>query len=167
METQILSIHKHVFHFYGSNNKHDKWPSRTLKIPDQTCYTVDNKDQICIGHESKSYPILIFDGLISNDVIILGKVNHVVIRMCKNTSFTFGTGTIGGIHVIKCSEIDIKSPIHDYISIEYSNTVDIHGQLNVDFLLYISSSLNVSTNGERLKSTAFTSTYYDSNGEIV
>lgn len=180
METQILNTREHVFHFYGDrkdrkdredsnnlNNIKNKWPPRTLKIPDQTCYSVSNRDKICIGSESKALSVYIFDGLVNNDVIVLGKASHVVIRMCANTSFTFVQGTIGGIHIIKCSEIDIRCPIHNYVSIEYSNRVNILGQLDVNFLLYVSSSLDVSANGERYKSTAFTCTYYNSDGDIL
>src|SRR5579863_2594160 len=95
---------KHVFYFSGnkSDNKYDQWASNVEKIPDKSYYSVDNKQTVIIG-ESKNYPVFIFDSLDGNDIVIMGKVNHIVMRMCRNVNIFFKSSAIGGSHLIKCS----------------------------------------------------------------
>ncbi|SNW62686.1 Protein with CAP domain, possible adenyl cyclase-associated protein [Orpheovirus IHUMI-LCC2] len=87
----------------------------------------------------------VIDGLQDNNILIKGKINHLVIRDCVNSKIYLGQGVISGIDILYCQglEIQMKNAVYNYLSIEHSNSVSIFGPVNNESLILIIRSLVV------------------------
>jgi hypothetical protein len=107
--------------------------------------------QTYIGESSNSHKnSYIFNGLQDTRVVIHEKVNHVLIRECRDCRFLLSGGVISGVTILRGRKVGVDLPIQNTTSVEETAEADIHGEVTQDTIIYISGSLDIVINHERM-----------------
>lgn len=110
---------------------------------------------------------LILDGLESNTILIHNKINHIMIRKCKNINLIIPQSTISGIDVLYCNKIHLITPIINSINLEYDENIYFEGTIDSDSNINITGCLDIKINNESLPINPFISAVYNNNNWII
>lgn len=112
-------------------------------------YFVDRGEtQTMISGTNKNSFIL--NGLEDANIVINGKVNHVLIRECYHTKIRIGDGVISGITILKGRKVTVELPIQNTTSFEQTLETMVSGQVTSDTIIYVVSSQDIFINNENL-----------------
>lgn len=120
----------------GTSVEHQRGNSKMTKI---------RRNDYKILEPTSNTNSYVIDGLQDNNILIKGKINHLVIRDCVNSKIYLGQGVISGIDILYCQglEIQLKNAVYNYLSIEHCNAISIFGPVNNESLILIIRSLVV------------------------
>lgn len=105
---------------------------------------------------------LILSGLCNNKIIIDHKINHILIR--KSQQLTIETlGTISGIDILNCRNVIINVVKHNFTSIEYSDQIDLYGEIDEISQIRISNCLDINVNNKQLMINPFNNLMFGKN----
>jgi hypothetical protein len=130
-----------------------------------------NSDRISPGMkitfkaESSEYSY-IFDGLENNEVTVIGKINHLLVRKCQKTDFILRNGTVSGIDILHSGQLTIKVPYHNYSNFEFVERCHIYGNVDEHSRIILHHCLDVNIN-QQLMSSHFNRTLYTTTNTIA
>ena len=123
-------------------------------ISQQSVMTVDRGEYIQISPIDTRYSYFL-DGLSDSTIVIASKINHLLIRDCKNIHIDILKGTVSGIDILYGSDIQLTVPMHNMTNLEMVSDCHLHGPMNEDSKVQISNSWYITMNGQNLPAHPF------------
>ena len=160
-----LKAQSKITTIYGPNGTketfNDKMPKNGFKkLESLSIYDGDNLEaflppEVEIYISSQNNKSYYFDGLCNNKVTFNGKINHIIIRSCKNSTFNLNDGCVSGIDILSGNNIELYSKIHNFTSLENSSDVNINGEYEDYTILSGKNCIDVKFNNISLHLGAF------------
>ena len=148
-QSRVITLHGPDSEHEGKNS----FPQLTNDHIGNDFYIPKNK--IIHFHPTTHSTSLILSGIIGNTIIIHNKVNHILIRRSTHTTIDIEQGTVSGVDIVHCNQMIVKMPFHNFTNIEYGESINFQGQINLISQLHISGSLNVKINNISLPINPF------------
>lgn len=137
--SQILSVivqsRNNIFFLHGPDSedkKKEEYPPTTEihitdKENDTRDYYVDSDSSVFINtNNSNSF---IISGNVNSMIIIESKINHLILRKCKNVSVYLGGGTVSGINIVQSDNVRVYSLGFNHITVEFSGNIAFNSNL--------------------------------------
>jgi hypothetical protein len=136
----------YILHGPNSEQEHkEQLPHFVEEFTENNFYTPPN--ELIHMHPNAIYGSIILSGLSKNTVVICNKINHLLLRCCSDVNIYLKKGTVSGLDILKCHQILVKMPYHNYTNIEHGENIHLLADTDQSSQLSIDGSLDVTVNG--------------------
>jgi hypothetical protein len=144
--------------------------TRKTFLSDFFQYPEEEETKAPAGKKIVIYPLnnkhsYMFNGLVGNPITIISKINHLVIRDCKDLVIDIQEGTISGVDILRGNNISIQTTVHNSTNAEYVNKTDLKGKVDSDSRISVRNCWDVHVNEKSVPITPFHSTLVTSDGD--
>ena len=160
--TQAFQV---IFHGPKSQDSKNKLPVYSRQLEEQKMF-IPEGNKIILYPKSTSYSYIL-EGLVNNNIVITSKINHIFIRNCSRLTIEAPEGTISGIDVLKCDNVNMQIPYHNHTNVELVNGTSIRGGITGDSQIFVRNCWDVLLNGKTVHVTPFHSALVTAEGAAI
>jgi hypothetical protein len=153
----------YILHGPNSEQEHkEQLPHFEEEFTENNFYAPPNK--LIHLHTNAIYGSIILSGLSKNTVVICNKINHLLLRQCSEVNVYLKKGTVSGLDILKCHQIFVKMPYHNYTNIEHGENIHFQADTDTNSQLSINGSIDVTINGSVLPVKPFINVIFTQHG---